>query len=621
MSILRSVSPIHLEYLRNMGVRSSMSISILMGGKLWGLIACHHSAPKHVGFETRSAAELFGQMFSYLLEVRQRHDDAAYEIRTRDIHNPIVSAFATSDSGLKEVPKSLAGIEDYIASDGIGVYHSGEVSLTGSTPTAEEFLTLVKFLNKTASGRVFSTHCLSEAFPPAADYVMRAAGFLSIPISRIPREYIVFFRREIVKTVTWAGEPTKIDNLGPNGVRLTPRKSFEAWREIVQNQSERWSANEIRAAEALRITLVELVLRMSEAAQADRLEAKQRQEILVAELNHRVRNIFALMRGLITQSAATYTDIQTLVRSLDERICSMARAHDLMESNNRKAASFHALIGAEVETYAQSPDRVKFIGLDVLLEPKAFATIALVIHELVTNARKYGALLTSGGQITVETRVDEVDNVAISWREAGGPPVAPPSRRGFGSKILEELIPFDLSGVSRPNYASTGFSFDVVLPAAVAHCQQKSAATAFHPGGENQSFDDSVFATLLKRCLLVEDNLFIAVDAEDMLRQLGAGTVELVRSVSEALAALEARNFSFTLLDVNLGDEISLPIAFALKAKNIPFAFGTGYGDSFVRDEALATAPVVTKPYHQPALTKALRQLVSNAAPPRKHGV
>src|SRR6476660_6765564 len=124
-------------------------------------------------------------------------------------------------------------------------------------------------MNQTTGGRVYATHCLKDVFPQAAGFTMRAAGLLSVPISRIPRDYLVFFRREVVSTVTWAGDPTKVTTLGPSGVRLTPRKSFEAWKETVQDQSERWSARDVRAAEALRVTLVELVRRITDTAHAE----------------------------------------------------------------------------------------------------------------------------------------------------------------------------------------------------------------------------------------------------------------------------------------------------------------------------------------------------------------
>ena len=239
MSGLRSVSPIHLEYLRNMGVKASMSISIIVAGKLWGLIACHHLTPRHLGLETRSTAELFGQMFSYLLEARQREDDASYDVRVREMHNAVATAFVTPGALTKNMPGFLKRISEYIPADGIGVYHEGEVSLAGVTPTREEFVQLVRYLNTTTAGQVFSTHHLSDSLPRALDYPMRAAGVLSIPISRLPRDYLVFFRKEVEKTLTWAGEPQKVKDVGLHGIRLTPRKSFEAWRESVHFQSAR----------------------------------------------------------------------------------------------------------------------------------------------------------------------------------------------------------------------------------------------------------------------------------------------------------------------------------------------------------------------------------------------
>lgn len=611
MSMLRSVSPIHLEYLRNMGVRTSMSISLILGGKLWGLIACHHGAVRHIGFDVRSTAELFGQIFSYLLEAREREEESLYASRAREIHHRIVSAFAHPNSSLKGLPAFLEGVEGYIDSDGIGLYHSGEITLVGLTPTTEEFASLIKFLNGTASSKVFSSHCLSEALPAAADSVMTAAGVLSIPISRTPRDYLVFFRREITKTVTWAGEPVKAETSEAGGIRLSPRKSFEAWREVVRNQSRRWTAGELHAAEALRVTLIEVVLRLSEAAQADRAGAQQRQEILIAELNHRVRNVLALVRGLINQSATLTNDVGVLIVNLDNRIRSMARCHDILSSVNWRPASLHSLLCAEIDTYAQSEERVVLNGPDILLQPKAFTAMALVAHELVTNALKYGALSSPHGQVSIKTLADREGNVSVSWIESGGPPVTPPTRRGFGSTILEHIIPFDVNGVSSPQYLPSGFRIDMTLPARVAQCSKVDASEATSRNENSESVaGEADLAALLDECLVVEDNLFIAVDAEDMLRKLGAGEIQLARSIAEAKALMAERRFSFALLDVNLGDETSLPIARDLRTVKTPFAFGTGYGEVMDREAALANAPVVSKPYHRAEIMRALTQLI-----------
>ncbi|MBR0994634.1 GAF domain-containing protein [Bradyrhizobium japonicum] len=611
MSSLRSVSPIHLEYLRNMGVRASMSISILLRGELWGLIACHHREPISVDLEVRSTAELFGQMFSYMLESREREDEAAFERRTRVVHDQIAAAFAAPDGSLRNIPEFLTGMSDYIPSDGVGIYIDGHISLSGVTPTREEFLQLVRFLNRTASGRVFATNCISDAFPPAADYPMRAAGVLSIPISRIPRDYVVFFRREVAKTVTWAGEPTKPEIVGPHGVRLTPRKSFEAWRQLVQNQSENWRAREISAAEALRATLIELVLRITDSAQSRRAAAEQSQDILIAELNHRVRNILGLVRGLVSQSAAAATDIRHFVESVDHRVRSLARAHDILTSSDWKSNSLHALLRAEIETYGKFEGQVVLHGPDVLLQPRAFTPITLVVHELVTNARKYGALSTLAGRITVTTSQDDLSNVIVAWCETGGPMVSSPTRRGFGSTILEQIIPFELNGSSSPRFLPAGYCLDLVLPASIAHCVLETEQAS--SGGrvdQDVAVDRMAFAPLLKSCLLVEDNLFIAIDAEDMLRSLGAEIIVIAKSVAEALAQLDRLQFTFALLDINLGAENSLPIARQLQSLGLSFAFGTGYSKGMALGEAYATVPVVAKPYHRSRMVAALTQLM-----------
>ena len=360
MSVLRSVSPLHLEYLRNMGVGCSMSISILQGGKLWGLIACHHAIPRYLSLETRSAAELFGQMFSYMLEVRQRDEDAAYDRYVHDVHNRISTAFSMPDADFDRLPEMLVGLADYIEADGVGIYQSEKVSLHGITPTAEEFQRLLTHLNKTAPGRIFASNHLAGIYPPAAHYPMRAAGILSIPVSRTPRDYLVFFRRNIVRAVNWAGEPVKPEVVGPNGVRLTPRKSFAAWQEIVENHSEPWNPRDLRTAEGLRVRLVEQVLRMIEAGRADKEADNQRSEVLIAELNHRIRNILSLVRGLLKQSALTSDTVPALVTNVDERIRSLARAHDLLTSTVWKPAPLRGLLNAEIESFGVVSKRVVF---------------------------------------------------------------------------------------------------------------------------------------------------------------------------------------------------------------------------------------------------------------------
>jgi light-regulated signal transduction histidine kinase (bacteriophytochrome)/CheY-like chemotaxis protein len=610
MSTLRSVSPIHLEYLRNMGVRSSMSISILSGGKLWGLIACHHGTPKYINLEIRSTAEAFGQTLSYLLEVRNRESETASDAQAKLVHDRIVVAFAKPSATLVDMPEFLTSVADFIPADGIGAYYAGQISLVGHTPTREEFLQVVTFLNKTASGRVYATDALSEAFPTAANFVTRAAGLLSIPVSRSPRDYLVFFRREALTFVTWAGEPGKLEASGPNGQRLTPRKSFAAWQESVHNRCMHWSKGELRNAESLRVTLIEVVLRMTEAAQTDSSAARQHQEILIAELNHRARNILGLVRGLVNQSAVSASDLRAFVKSLDNRIGSLARAHDLLNANPGAAASLHDLLHLEMATYSELESRLSCLGPDVMLQPKAFSAMALVIHELVTNARKYGALSVPSGMVKISTSIDDIKNIQVTWKEFGGPLVIRPVRRGFGSTLIEQLIPFEMNGFSRPRFSPEGFEIDMMLPAAVAEEVEPSGKVQPIIARVSKMADDTQLKKLLRKSLVVEDNLFIALDVEDMLRALGAETIVIASSIIEALIIIERERFSFALLDVSLGSDNSLPVARLLLGHNIPFAFGTGYGEGLVLPDSMGDAPIIAKPYHRAALHTILMRMV-----------
>ncbi len=392
LSTLRTVSPIHLEYLRNMGVAASLSVSIMRGGRLWGLFACHHTEPRHISLERRTAAELFGQMFSWILESREREVVAAQEALSRETHNRLMSAMASGGTGLDGLSDFAEELSGIVACDGLGLWVNGAITLQGMTPTREEFTGLVRFLNRTAASRIYAVDEIGRFHEPARDFTERAAGMLAVPVSRTPRDFLVFFRKEVARTVTWAGNPEKPANPGPNGVRLSPRKSFEAWQEVVRGRSLPWSEAEARTAEALRVTLLEVILRLSDSAERERKEAQERQELLIAELNHRVRNILNLIRGVVTQSRAGAADAETFTALVGDRIQALARAHDQVTSANWGPGSLAELLTVEAAAYlGAKADRVVLDGTDVLLEPQAFTTMALVVHELVTNSAKYGA--------------------------------------------------------------------------------------------------------------------------------------------------------------------------------------------------------------------------------------
>ncbi len=608
LSVTRAVSPIHIEYLTNMGVRASLSISIIVGGKLWGLFACHHYQPRLPSFARRTAAELFGQMYSLMLESRERHETTEYENRARSVADRLMAAVAQDDTLLSRTEWLGEMVNDAIPADGVGVFIDGAVALTGLTPGRVEFTRLIQRLNRTGSGAVFTTDHLASMLPEAEAYQDRAAGMMAIPMSRAPRDYVVLFRQERLRSVRWAGNPEKPANFGPLGERLTPRKSFEEWSALVKGRAEPFKAAEQRVGEVLRNALIEIVLRMSESAHTERDKAHERQELLIAELNHRVRNILALIRGIVNQSRIGADTLEGFTSTLDGRIQALARAHDQLTAQHWSPGDLRQLVETEAGAYlASKSNRLITKGPDILLEPSAFSTLALVMHELVTNAAKYGAL-SDNGSVTVAWRTDDDGSLLIDWRERGGPGVTAPAHRGFGSTIIERSIPFDLKGHAEVHYRVTGLEATFCIPS--RYVVQSSGPQA-RRGAHRWEPDTSEVAErpLSGRVLLVEDSMIIALDGEDVLKALGAEDVVVAPSLRQALAAVDQTPPSFALLDVNLGTETSLPVADLLAERGIPFIFASGYGDQFDPGPGHRDVPVAHKPYRAESLASLIARV------------
>jgi light-regulated signal transduction histidine kinase (bacteriophytochrome)/CheY-like chemotaxis protein len=604
MSVLRAVSPIHIEYLRNMGVGASMSVSILRDGKLWGLFACHHYTPRHISFERRTAAELFGQMFSWILEGREREADVAYEARAHQVQERLME---TAAHGKRSVADFIVDYRNMIECDGVAVWSDERITLYGETPTEAEVQDLVRFINRTSPGRICASGEIAKTYAAGASFRDRAAGFLAIPISRTPRDCLIFFRREILRSVNWAGDPNKPYSEGPLGPRLTPRKSFELWQEVVRGQSKPWSSADLNIAESLRVTLLEVILQLADLAAQERRGAQERQELMIAELNHRVRNILSLVRSLVTQSKDTAGSIEEFSSVLGGRIQALARAHDQITNLNWAPVALKSLVESEAGAYLGSrAGRIKMDGPEVALDPKAFATLALVVHEMMTNSAKYGALADSTGQVEVVWRLDPASSLVIDWKESGGPPVQPPSRRGFGTTIIERSVPFDLKGDAELRFDLLGVQARFVIPANYVEILPSLAGAASRIEREKQNQP-----TLSGTALIVEDNLIIAMAAEVILLELGAQHVNTAASVAQALKSIERATPGFALLDLNLGAESSIPVGERLLQLKVPFMFATGYGERAPIPAELGAAPVIQKPYTRETVENALRRLGS----------
>lgn len=598
-SRLRSVSPIHLEYLRNMGVAASMSISIIVHGQLWGLIACHHDEPHVPSMQQRNSALLFGQMLSLVLQTKFSDEERANDRRVSELTERIsrdMSAGTTTPELLKSSAEAFSAL---LGADGFAVVQGEAVVTGGSAPDAEDVLAIRDRLNGRPGNDVFSTHALTTFMDTAERFADRAAGFLSLPISRSPHDYILFFRQEQVRQVKWAGNPEKPVSTGE---RLTPRKSFEIWQTTVRGESAPWRPADLRAASQLRVMLLEVVLRITEEARRERKLAGERQELLIAELNHRVRNILGLVRGLISQTNSGGENTVDFVRKLDRRVQALARAHDQITRQNWQAAPFSKLVATEAETYLfDKKDRVTIDGPEVLLSPQAFSSMALVIHELLTNSAKYGAMSDRHGLVKITVAFDAAGGLAVEWRESGGPVVKAPERRGFGSTIIERTIPFELKGEAEISYRLEGVMASFRLPKAHVSASGDAPVTSMQTSQTAPTPKISAPSSVL----VVEDNLIIAMDAEDIFLGMGSRDVVVASSVDAALLEIlrQPVPFDFALLDINLGSETSFPIARELSKLGVPFLFASGYGDGVQLPDDLAATRIINKPYERATIT------------------
>jgi chemotaxis family two-component system sensor kinase Cph1 len=248
-AILRSVSPLHIEYLKNMGVGATLTISLIENKKLWGLIACHHYAPKQVPFYTRLAAQLQGHFLTSQISVRE--SAAENELAgILDVHlDRLLKSIAKSDNFLAQ-PDILHRIADIPNANGVAVIRNGIIALSRSTPTQEQIKELLPWLISQSADGSYSTDALSQHFHPALAYGRIASGILYHNLGNTDKDGIIWFRSEMDATINWAGNPTKGDSEDP-GARLTPRKSFELWQEKVKNLSIDWKTPERNAAAKL----------------------------------------------------------------------------------------------------------------------------------------------------------------------------------------------------------------------------------------------------------------------------------------------------------------------------------------------------------------------------------
>ena len=291
-STLRSVSPIHIEYLQNMGVGASMSVSILQEGQLWGLIACHHAVPLYVPHATRVACELLCQMLALLLASQTEAADRNQLRRVQGHTNQLLEAMIRADQfevGLMAEPEALLALVD---AGGAALFRDGEIHTVGRTPGTDALHDLAGWVDEQMDGDVLHLATLPDTWPPANAFREVASGLLVVALARLKRHYLMWFRPEQPQVVEWAGEPSKAVEVDAEGdMRLHPRQSFATWQETQRGRAAAWTPTQLEAARRLRNAIIDVVF--VKAEQLQRVNASLREANRRLEQRNRELQDFA----------------------------------------------------------------------------------------------------------------------------------------------------------------------------------------------------------------------------------------------------------------------------------------------------------------------------------------
>lgn len=260
-SVLRSVSPIHVEYLSNMGVSASMSVSMIKDGELWGLVACHHySGPLRVPYDARSAAEFLGQTASHLIDDRERADSHAEERAATSTLAFMTAALAADPRPVYDTLYSDRKLLELVDAQGAALWADGRLLTLGDVPPGPVLHAIARAVGSD-DGSATASSQLGALSPELSEWAEVAAGALHI--GNGPERWMMWLRPEVEKTVEWGGDPNNKALAAAEGpqVRLSPRKSFEKWRQVVRGQSLPWRAWQLDVVERLRKQLAGELLR------------------------------------------------------------------------------------------------------------------------------------------------------------------------------------------------------------------------------------------------------------------------------------------------------------------------------------------------------------------------
>jgi two-component sensor histidine kinase/response regulator RpfG family c-di-GMP phosphodiesterase len=328
----------------------------------------------------------------------------------------------------------------------------------------------------------------------------------------------------------------------------------------------------------------------------DRKEAESRQALLAGEVDHRAKNTLAVVQAIVRM--ANRSSVEDYVRAVEGRIGALAQTHELLSQSKWEGVDIVRLVRDEMAPYqGENQDRVTITGPSLVLAPEKAQLVAMAVHELATNAAKYGSLSVETGRVDISWSTFE-GILSFTWAETGGPNVIPPEKMGFGTKIISRL--------GNSHSGSTDFRWD---PTGLTFTLKLRYQAQPHPSN-GAAQPAAVQPAAVPRLLLVEDELVVGMFMQELLEEIGYRPTEPIGRLSDAISAATNERFEGAVLDMNLNGEIVYPLADLLTEQNVPFLFVTGYAPRSV-DPRFTSVPILQKPVVQKALADALQNVMA----------
>jgi PAS domain S-box-containing protein len=340
----------------------------------------------------------------------------------------------------------------------------------------------------------------------------------------------------------------------------------------------------------------------------DRKIAEERQALLAREVDHRAKNALALVQSIVRLTKAS--DIAAYTAAVEGRIRALSRAHTILSLSRWQGADIRGLVEEELAPYRTGETaKVETSGPNVSLQPAAAQSLALALHELVTNAAKYGALSSMAGRVHLAWELNP-GTLVLRWTETGGPPTQVPSSPGFGTRIITASVEGQLAGQTVFDWRPEGLQCVLSVPRedmTPVKGRNGKAADAQTPAAPQITVTGN-------RVMIVEDEALVAMALRESLDELGFSVIGPYNRISEAMIALRNNRIDAAVLDVNLGGELIYPLADVLTADHVPFIFITGYGAEEI-EPRYAHVPILQKPIEAGALKSVfVRPAISSAA-------